>query len=320
MSLNTVGRIWDSMIGTKELRILSALDSPKDRQELSAELEYQDATVSEAFGSLEPLGLITRERVGTRSIAKPSNARCVELFQSLTTSNPHIDFPDLLTPSLLNVLYYLSSEDPWTATELAERTGHSRATIYRNLRVLTNRAMATKEHSQYRLREEFEELHTFAYELRHHLHRVTIKRAVGSGTIVWESHTEFLVRTDTTIEDSNYHRTGLDAFVEYGLQFFTTSEQYYFYSKERESLAPEDLVCHLLLIENDSRHRKYALLLVVDEELPDDDLQDSASYYGIEDIVMELVEFLRTEGEIASDDTPQWEEFETLASEYEVDL
>lgn len=80
------------------------------------------------------------------------------LFQSLTKSSPHVDFPDLLTPSLLNVLYYLSSDDPWTATELAELTGHSRATIYRTLRLLTNRAMATKEHSQYRLTEEFETL------------------------------------------------------------------------------------------------------------------------------------------------------------------
>jgi len=61
-------------------------------------------------------------------------------------------------------------------------------------------------------------------------------------------------------------------------------------------------------------------LLVVQEELPDDEFQDSASYYRIEDIVTELVEFLCTEGRITSDNTPQWEEFETLASEYEVDL
>jgi predicted transcriptional regulator len=308
------------MIDKIELRVLSALDSPKDRQELSAELEYQETTISEAFGGLEQRDLITRERVGTRSVAKPSDARCVEAFQSLTKSNPHVDFPDLLTPSMLNMLYYLSSEDAWTATELAEQTGHGRATIYRNLRTLTNRAMATKEHSQYRLREEFEELHTFAYELRHHLHRVTIKRDVGGGTIVWESHTEFLVRTETDVEDQNFHRTGLDAFAEYGLQFFTTSEQYYFYSTERESLAPEDLVCHLLLIENDSRHRKYALLLVMQEGLADEDLQNAASYYGLEDVVTELVEFLRTEGEAASTNTPRWEEFETLASEYGVEL
>ena len=92
------------------------------------------------------------------------------------------------------------------------------------------------------------------------------------------------------------------------------------YSEERESLDPEDLVCHLLLIEDDSRHRKYALLLVVETELSDEQIQNAANYYDIEDQVMSLVEFLRTEGETFSENTPQWEEFETLASEYGVEL
>ena len=308
------------MIGEKEMRVLSALEFPKDRQELSRELDYQETTVSEAFRGLERRNLITRERIGTRSVAKPSDARCVEVFQSLTRSNPHVDFPDLLTPSMLNILYYLGSEDPQTAAKLVERTGHSRATIYRNLRTLTNRAMAMKEYSQYRLRKEFNELHRFAYELQHHVHRVKIKEDLGDGTIVWESHKEFLVRTETDVEDLNYHRTGLDAFDKYGLQFFTTSEQYYLYSEERESLDPEDLICHLLLIEDDSRHRKYALLLVVETELSDEQIQNAANYYDIEDRVMSLVEFLRTRGESSSENTPQWEEFETLASEYGVEL
>jgi len=308
------------MIDEKELRVLSALDSPKDRQDLAEELEYQEATVSDAFGGLERHGLINRERIGTHSVAEPSDARCVEVFQSLTRSNPHVDFPDLLTPSMLNVLYYLRSEEPWAATELAERTGHSRATIYRNLRTLTNRAMATKKHSQYRLREEFSNLHVFAYELRHHVHRVRIKRDVGNGTIVWESHKEFLIRAETDIEDENYHRTGLDEFTEYRLQFFTTSEQYYLYSEDREALGPEDLVCHLLLIENDSRHRKYALLLIAETGLSEESLEEAATYYGVADVVLPLMEFLRTRGKVTSESTPKWEEFETLASEYEVEL
>lgn len=306
------------MVGEKELWVLSVLGEPKDRRELAEELGYEEATISDAFGSLEQHGLISRERVGTRSVAKPSDARCVEVFQSLTTSNPHVDFPELLTPSMLNVLYYLGSEEPWTATELAERTGHSRATIYRDLRTLTNRAMATKEHSQYRLRAEFDDLHVFAYELRHHVHRVRTKRDVGGATIVWESHTEFLIRTATDLNEENYHRTGLDRFAEYGLQFFTTSEQYYFYSEDREALGPVEFVCHLLLIENDSRHRKYALLLIAATELSEESLEEAATYYGVEDVVVSLLEFLRTGGEVTSESTPNWEEFETLAAEYEV--
>lgn len=306
------------MIGERELRVLSNLASLKSRQELAEDLEYRKDTVSEAFGKLEALDLIRRERTGNGTVVEPSDARCVEVFQSLTKSNPHVDFPDLLTPSMLNVLYYLNSAEPWTATELAERTGHARATIYRNLRTLTNRAMVTKDHSQYRLRETFEGLHHFAYELTHHTHRVRIKRDLESGTLVWESHEEFLVRTDSEVERSAYHRTGLDAFAAYGLQFFTTSEHYYFYSENRDSLSAEDLVCHLLLIENDSRHRKYALLLIVQEGLTRETLEDVANYYGVADAVLPLLEFLRTEGESTSNNTPRWDEFEQLASEYEV--
>jgi predicted transcriptional regulator len=308
------------MIKERELRVLSALDAPKGRQELADELDYREDTVSDALNDLAQRDLIDKERAGNRIIAKPGDARCVEVFQSLTKSNPHIDFPDLLTPSLLNILYYLSSDEGWTATELAEQTGHARATIYRGLRTLTNRAMAVKEHSRYRLTEGFNELHAFAYELQHHTHRARIKQDIGSGTIVWESHEEFLVRTETDVEQLDYHRTGLDAFAEHGLQFFTTSKQYYFYSAERESLTPEDLFCHLLLIENDSRHRKYALLLAAKTDLSPECLKAAADEYGITEIVNPLVEFLQTNGGKSSEAMPRWEEFETLADEYEVEL
>ncbi|WP_317176065.1 hypothetical protein [Halomontanus rarus] len=180
--------------------------------------------------------------------------------------------------------------------------------------------MAIKERSRYRLTEDFNELHIFAYELRHHVHQVRIRRDVGSGTIIWESHNEFLVRTEKSVENSDYHRTGLNAFTDYGLQFFTTSEQHYFYSENRESLTPEDLVCHLLLIENDSRHRKYALLLVAETGVSLESLEEAAKVYGLMEVIAPLIDFLRTQGEFNSDRTPRWEEFETLASEYGVDL
>lgn len=308
------------MISKRELRILSALDRPKGRQELAGELNYREDTISNALNDLSRRDLINKERMGNRIIAKPSNARCVEVFQSLTKSNPHVDFPDLLTPSMLNILYYLSSDDEWTATELAEQTGHARATIYRGLRTLTNRAMAVKQHSRYSVTDAFSELHVFAYELQHHAHLTRIKQNIGSGTLMWESHEEFLVRSDTAVEHPDYHRTGLDVFSEHGLQFLTTSEHYYFYSEDRESLTPEDLFCHLLLIENDSRHRKYALLLAAKTDLSPNRLRTVAHNYGILEIVEPLLEFFETEGEKSSPATPRWGEFETLANDYEVEL
>jgi len=308
------------MMNERGLRVLSALDSSKSRQDIADDLNYRDDTISKALNRLEQLGLVHKERRGNRVVFHPSDARCTEVLHSLTKSNPHVDVPDLLTSSMLDLLYYLNSETPWTARKLAERTGYARATIYRNLRTLTNRAMAIKDHSQYRLTEDFDELHAFAYELRHYVHYDRIKQDVGSGTLVWESHDEFLVRTQTDVDMPNYHRTGLDAFEAYGLQFFTTSEQYYLHSSDRDSLTPDDLVCHLLLIENDSRHQKYALLLVSKTDHSHERLEETASYYGVAETVSGLLEFLQTHGESSPDGTLQWDAFKSLAAEYGVEL
>lgn len=308
------------MIGERELRILSVLDSPKYEQELAEELDYRTDTISESLATLEQLDLIHKEKSGIRTLAVPGESHCLEVFQSLTKTHPHVDFPDLLTPSLLDILFYLGPNATLSAKELADRTDYSSATIYRNLRTLTNRAMAIKDHSQYALTEEFQGLHHFAHDLRHHIHRVTIKNKIGSGTIIWESHDEFLLRTDSRPTEPEFLHTGLDAFSEYGLEFFTTSDHYYLHSETRDSLSPADLVCHLLLIENDSRHRKYALLLMAHTELDYEQLEQSARYYGLEDTVLLLHEFLHSRGAVSDDQTPNWEEFEPLTKEYEVNL
>lgn len=308
------------MMGKIELRLLSVLDAPKYEQELADELEYRTDTISESLTKLEELDLIHKEKRGIRTLAVPGEAHCIEVFQSLTKTHAHVDFPDLLTTSMLDVLYYLHSDETMSAKELADRTGYSSATIYRNLKTLTNRAMAKTDHSHYALTNEFQQLHDFADGLKHHLHRATIKNTVGTGTIVWESQDEFLLRTESRPQDPEFLHTGLDAFSEYGLAFFTTSERYYLHSETRDSLSPADLVCHLLLIENDSRHRKYALLLMAHTNIDYKQLEQSARYYGLDDTVLQLFEFLDSRGISSGEQTPNWEEFESLANEYEVAL
>ena len=300
--------------------VLAVLDVTQSRGALADELGYQKSTVSKALGTLERSDLIYRERNGNQTLARPVENRCVEALQSLTKRHPHVDFPELLTQSMVNVLYYLSSHESWTAAELTERTGHARATIYRNVRTLRNRAMVRQTDRRYQLADEFADLHVFAHELRHHLHRVQIKRDLGTGTIVWESHEEFLVQTETTVDGSDYHRTGLDAYTEYGLEFFTKSELYYYYAEERNSLSAADLVCHLLLIENDTRHRKYALLLVVVADLSLEEVESTANRYGMREDIVPLLEFLDSRGGATSAETPQWDEFQRLADDYEVSL
>jgi DNA-binding MarR family transcriptional regulator len=305
---------------TEQFRVLEALSKPRTRQELAQRLDYSPNTVTNAIGKLESQGLVSRERTGQQTRVSPTEVQCVETYQSLVSTHPHIDFPALFTKSLLELLYYLSSGSWTTAATLIETSTLTKSTVYRHLNTLQNRAIVLKKHSQYRLADEFEGLHTFARELRHHHHRQQVKTDAPGGVLVWETYDEFLVRTTEPVSKEGYHQTGLDAFSEYGLEFFTTSEQYYFFAPDRASLRPADISCHLLVIENDARHRKYAMLLLVATDEPLETVREKASYYGVAETVAAMAEYVDTEGDVQAETLPPWGEFESLAADYGVSV
>lgn len=304
----------------EQFRILETLYSPHSRQELAEKLDYSPKTITNAIGDLESMGLISRDRSGQETVVSPVDAKCLEVYQSLVSSHPHIDFPDLLTESLIRLLYHLPSDDWLLAATLVEDSGLAKSTVYRHLKTLRNRAIVLKETSKYRLADEFEQLHLFAKELQHHRHRQRLRSDTTEAAILWETDDEYLTRTTHPIPEEGYHQTGLDAFAEYGLEFFTTSEYYYFYAPDRASLTPADLVCHLLLIENDARHRKYALLLLEATNEPLERVRKRASYYGLDELLTDMIEYLESRGNRRADHLPPWEELESLAADYGVDL
>ena len=308
------------MLSRKELRVLGVLDGPKTRSELGDELNYTPSTVTNAISRLTTLNLVVRERSGQNTVFAPTEARCLEVYQSLTKANPHIDFPDLLTASALELFYYLSADDWTRAATLVYRSDRSKATVYRTLDRFTNRAIVVIDNSRYRLHEDFAELHTFVTEFRHHIHRNRIRRETTGGTLIWESYDEFLVRVDEPVSNAAYYRTGLDAFSEYGLEFFTTAEFYYFYSDTQRSLSPADLVCQLLLIDDGARHRKYALLLIAATKTDHSEVRKRAAYYGLEDRLASMMTYLETTGDESGNRLPPWEEFESLARDYRVEV
>src|SRR6056297_1261652 len=95
----------------EQLRILETLHSPHSRQELAEKLDYSPKTITNAIGDLESAGLISRDRSGQETVVSPADAKCLEVYQSLVGSHPHVDFPDLLTESLIRLLYHLPSDD-----------------------------------------------------------------------------------------------------------------------------------------------------------------------------------------------------------------
>lgn len=70
-----------------------------------------------------------------------------------------------------------------------------------------------------------------------------------------------------------------------------TSKRYYFYSEHIDAVEPPGLCCHTLLIDDDTRHRSYYLLLL--SHVDEDTLRDAASKYGLADEIVTLLRYLR---------------------------
>ncbi|OYR58047.1 helix-turn-helix transcriptional regulator [Halorubrum halodurans] len=306
------------MLRRIELEALATVDRGDTISELATKLDHSESYLSRAVADLVEKGLVYTERDGRRKRVVPSDARAVELYQDLVRQHSHIDFPELLTGKALEVLYYL--DQPRTVSEIADRSDNYRNTVNRVLKRFRDRGLVGTADGHYEFNADFDRLHKFARELTHHLHRQRLKAVASKGTILWEDYDEFLAQTETEIDADGFHETGLPRFVAFDLQFLLTGHRYYVYSKELDAVSPAELCCHTLLIDNGSRYRSYCLLLLSHVDVDGNDLQTRSAKYDLEDEINALLRYLETYGEIQDDRLPEWDEFQKLAAEYEIDL
>ena len=248
----------------------------------------------------------------------PSDARAVERYQDLVRQHSHIDFPELLTGKALEVLYYLNQ--PRTVAEIADRSDNYRNTVNRVLKRFRDRGLVGTDDDRYEFNADFDRLHEFARELAHHLHRHRLEAVAPKGTILWEDYDEFLAQAKTEIDAAGFHETGLARFAAYDLQFLLTGHRYYLYSEDLDAVSLAELCCHTLLIDDDSRHRSYCLLLLSHVDVDEEDLREQAVKYDLEDEIDALLRYLETHGEVDDERLPEWDEFQKLAADYEVPL
>lgn len=306
------------MLGTAELEILATVNRGDSITEIAANLGHSESYVSRAVSTLAEKGLVYTKQEGRRKQVVPSDARAVELYRDLQRQSPHIEFHDLLTGTTIEVLYHF--DRPRTVADLATRSDNYRNTVHRVLKRLQHRGLIGTEDGTYWFNDEFDRLHEFARELVHHRHRHQLAAVAPAGTILWETDDEFLAQTTTAIDAEEFIETGLARFADYGLQFLLTHHRYYFYSERIDALSPADLVCHTLLIDDDTRYRSYCLLVLSEIDIDEGDLRDRASKYGLETAVGELLEYLETNGEARGENLPGWADFRELAADYEVTL
>jgi DNA-binding MarR family transcriptional regulator len=300
-----------------ELEVLATVERGDTISDLATKLDHSESYLSRAVADLREKGLVYTERDGRRKRVVPSDSRAVEVYQDLVRQHSHIDFPELLTGKSLEVLNYL--DQPRTVAEIADLSDNYRNTINRILKRFRDRGLVGTDDGRYDFNADFDRLNEFARELVHHLHRQRLEAVAPNGTILWEDHEEFLAQTETEIDVENFHETGLAVFAAFDLLFLLTRHRYYLYSEDMEDLSPAELCCHTLLIDNGARHRSYCLLLLSRIDVDEQTLRDRAAKYGLEGEIEDLFQYLKTHGDVDDDRFLEWDEFQKLAAEYEID-
>ncbi|WP_430506208.1 MarR family transcriptional regulator [Haloparvum sp. PAK95] len=300
--------------------VLAIVDRGDTISELATKLGHSESYLSRAVGDLVEKGLVYRERDGRRKRVVPSDARAVELYRDLVRQRSHVDFPELLTGKALEVLYYL--DQPRTVSEFAKRRDNYRNTVSRVLKRLRDRGLVGTVGTvdgHYEFNADFDRLHEFARELAHHLHRQRLEAVAPKGTILWEDYDEFLAQAETEIDAAAFHETGLARFAAFDLQFLLTDHRSYVYSEDLDAVSPAELCCHTLLIDDGSCHRSYRLLLLSHVDVDEGDLRDQAAKYDLEAEIDALLRYLETHGEVDDDRLLEWDEFQELAADYEIE-
>lgn len=305
------------MLSEAELRLLAELSGERSVSALAANLDTSRSYTSELVSRVESAGLIETRKQGQTKFVSPAAVKATELFKDITQRYRHIEWPSLLAGAALKMLYYL--DKPRSVSAVATRAPVHRSTVYRALDPLEHRGIVYKtEDGAYALNEGFTILSQFARELAHQLHRATLEPYTHTYTLLWESVDEFLVQTADQIDTGNFHATGPAQFQTYGIPLLARERRYYLYSDTAATVSPEALCCHMLVIESGTRTQSYCLLLLSHVEFDTDTLRTQAEKYGVEETVEALLAYLRTGGMETTATLPTWDEFETLAEEYEV--
>lgn len=316
------------MLSESHFRVISQLIDEGDPEvsisTLADHLEWSTSHASRVITELEAYGCVQTKQSGREKLVSLTEIKPIEQLEGLLTEYRHMDLPALIAGSGLQILYYLDRGR--TATELVERSGVSRATVYRRLDDLQLVGAVGKSRSRYRLNEPFTVLASIARGLFHQKHRRETREHTVGLNFFWETHDEYLFACDSDISAKGFYLTGPALFGEFGVPLLTRDRRHYFRTDRLTDVDPVELICHTLLIDNGSRYRTYCLLLIQKQDIDRTELRERAEHYhpeatiDLRNIVDGLSKYLETSGETTAEHLPEWKEFKQTAGEYEVTL
>lgn len=317
------------MLSEVDVRLLAALDAPTSIGELSQQTGYSSGYVSERVARLTELDLIaTTDRNRTKTV-RALETPVREALRELRTSHPHTEYASLVSPSMLRICWFL--DRPTAVHEMESRLMLGRRRIYQLLEELQSRGLIVTQNDHYRLTERQQGLARFAQAVIAHEHTQRVRSLLPAAAVIWSGPREALASTNTVAEDDlravidaedRWQTTGLDRFSEWGLAFFSAGSAPIWYSALESTLEPADIIAHTLIDQLDTRTLSYSVLLVHAAAVSPEELGASAGYYGLEETIDALIAFVETRGDerMAALPLPSWDEIESLAAQYGVDL
>lgn len=314
------------MVDNSHFHLLSYLivegETEVDISTLADQLDWSAGHTSRIVSELESYGYVQTKQSGRQKLVSPTDIEPIEQLEGLLTEYSHMDLPDLIAGAGLLVLYYL--DQGRTATELAELSGVSQATVYRRLDDFQRVGVVGKSKSQYRLNDPFAVLAPIARGLLHQKHRREAQRHASGLNFLWETHDEFLFACDSDVTADGFYLTGPALFEAFDVPLLTRDRRHYFRTDRLSEITPAELVCHTLLIDDGPRYRTYCLLLMERQDIERTVLRERAEYYlpeattDLRAIVDELIEYLETDGATTAEQLPEWEDFKQTARDYEI--
>lgn len=303
------------MLTESDLRILTALDTPTSITELSDITGYSVSYVSERVNHLQNLELVTLTRRDRSKEVRALPTTVLETYKNLTTRHTHVDFPSLISPSMLQVCWFL--DKPVTVTQINTHLKLRRRRIYQLLEKLQSRGFIKKNNNKFVITDRMNGLVRFAKTVIDHEHKVK----TPTQRVIWSSPHEYLIVPfmESPTDKKNYQSTGIQRFSDYDLEFFT-NKSIYFHSEIRDTLTPVDLISHALIVGADTRNMSYCALLMIAEDVSHTELKKASIYYGIEETADTLIKFVETRGKTRTEKLPEWQEIKELAEQYGVNL
>lgn len=315
------------MIARAGLAVLDELHAGREATigELAEATEYSRDHLYDVLDECLEAGLLTEARgPNNQRHVRVADHPVVEAYRDLRSKLGHVDWADLLSPATIRVAWYLG--EPRRVSEIADRLQITRQGVHSALSPLKGRAMLSPSGPEYAVHEDFVPLVEFARAVVRHDHRSRVRAVAPSATVEWCDPERALVRVQTSDDTAalraaeDWQITGLAKFREYDLEFFLAREPA-FWDAPDEELMPEDLVCHTLLLDSDSRRVSYSMLLIEQLEIDQETIADVARWYDLDDAVATLYRALRGEFDGSEDAPvalPSEAEYATLKEQYGV--